>query len=297
MTPRIDSFWLEAFLVVAEELHFGRAAERLHVGQSPLSQTIKKLEKEIGAQLFDRSTRRVSLSAAGHAFVPEARALLHGLQLGVERAHAAAGEIHGTVRVSFSGSMNHDTLPRLVSAVAAKHPHIRMECTQRLLSGDAIRALENGHVDVAFTGLPIASPLIATLPLAEEAHYLLCSMDHPLARAGRSSCSFRDIAEESFICTPQHQGSTLRRVFDETAQANGVSPAVKYEVADSSMVMAFVAHGLGVALIPECLCAIKPPDTHAILLDDVPPLHSALAWRKDNQSEVLRAVLRCAGNQ
>ncbi|MBZ8178300.1 LysR family transcriptional regulator [Corynebacterium sp. 3HC-13] len=292
--PRIDSFWLEAFLAVAEDLHFGKASQRLSIGQSPLSQIIKRLERQLGVALFDRSTRQVRLTPAGHAFLSDAQSLLFDLRLGVERAQLASGEIHGAIRVSFSGFMNHSTLPSLVVQVRNRYPNIELQCTHRLLSGEAISALENDLVDIAFIGLPVTSPLISTLPIAAEQHFLLIPENHPLRELNRKSCRFEELKEEKFITTPADQGSTLRRILDNTAQNAGWEPTVVHEVADAALVMAFVSRGLGVAMVPECLQQVKPKRTVAIPIEDVPPLHSALAWRSGNESQVVAAVIECA---
>ena len=108
---------LEAFVAVAEELHFGRAAARLRLAQSPLSQTIRKLERELGATLFDRSTRSVALTPAGVALLPHAHRVFEELELGRQATRAASGVFYGTVSIGFSGAPNHRTLPPLTRAV------------------------------------------------------------------------------------------------------------------------------------------------------------------------------------
>lgn len=101
---------LEAFIAFAEELHFGRAARRIHMAQSPLSQVIRKLEREIGTSLFDRGNRTVALTAAGHALLPHARKVVEEVDLGKRATVASSGELYGTVAIGFSGVLNHQTL-------------------------------------------------------------------------------------------------------------------------------------------------------------------------------------------
>ena len=108
---------IEAFLAVAEELHFGRAASRLRMAQSPLSQTIKKLEKSLGAELFERNTRAVSLTTAGLSFLPHARKILEELDLARRAATADTGTVYGRLAIGFSGALNHTTLPPLTRAL------------------------------------------------------------------------------------------------------------------------------------------------------------------------------------
>ena len=114
--------WLEAFVAVAEELHFGRAATRLRLAQSPLSQTIRKLEKDLGMALFDRNTRSVSLTPAGQALLPHAHRVFEELELGRQAVRATSGAVYGSLSIGFSGALNHLTLPPLTRAVRQRYP-------------------------------------------------------------------------------------------------------------------------------------------------------------------------------
>src|SRR6185295_12972840 len=118
--------WLHAFVAVAEELHFGRAAARLQMAQSPLSQTIRKLERDVGVELFERSTRSVALTAGGHAFLPHAYRVLEGVETARQATKAAEGGVYGRVRIGFSGVLNYQALPPLTRALRQRYPHVEL---------------------------------------------------------------------------------------------------------------------------------------------------------------------------
>src|SRR5919107_4923427 len=130
--------WIEAFIAVAEELHFGRAAARLQMAQSPLSQTIRKLERDLRTPLFERSTRSVSLTAAGQAFLPHARKVMEEVETARRATHASTGGVYGRVAMGFSGVLNHLSLPPLTRAVRERFPDIALDLVGRVMTRDAV---------------------------------------------------------------------------------------------------------------------------------------------------------------
>lgn len=287
--PHVDTFWLEAFLVVAEELHFGRAAERLHVGQSPLSQTIRRLERRVGAALFNRSTRTVSLTGAGESLIPWARSVLEDVRLGVQAVDSAEGTVRGAVRATFSGAVNHATVPALVRAVRMNHPGVNLSFTDRMLSGEAVTALEQRRIDIAFTGVPVPSGELESMVIQEDPQYLLVPEDHPMADGSR--VSFGDLNGEQFVSMPVGLGSTMRGGLDRAADRAGFAPTVVQEVFDPYMLMSLVAAGLGVTVVPSSLVQVRPLGTVAVDLDGVEPLRSAIAWHRADRSPAVAAVV------
>ena len=158
----MDIRWLEGFVVVAEELHFSNAANRLGIAQSPLSQLIRKLEKELGQSLFSRSTRSVELTAAGKALLPEARRILATMSEARELVSAAEGDIVGTVRLGYSGVLNYSTLPLLTKEVQNRLPLVDLELVGQKLTQEALNMLRQGRLDIAMLGLPINDPDVET---------------------------------------------------------------------------------------------------------------------------------------
>ena len=177
--------WLHAFVAVAEELHFGRAAARLQMAQSPLSQTIRKLEKDIGVPLFDRSTRSVALTAGGHTFLPHAYRVLEDVETARQATRASAGGVYGRVTIGFAGVLNHRALPPLTRAVRQRYPDIELTLLGRVLTRDAISQLESGALDLAFVGLPVASPSVRARLIRREPFGAVLPVDHRLAGRAR----------------------------------------------------------------------------------------------------------------
>ncbi|WP_030418579.1 LysR family transcriptional regulator [Streptomyces sp. SCSIO 75703] len=289
----MDIRWLEAFIAVAEELHFGRAAARLRLAQSPLSQTIRKLEKELGAKLFERSTRSVALTPAGEAFLPHAHRVFEELELGRQSTRASAGEVYGTVSIGFSGALNHLTLPPLTRAVRQRYPAVTLSLTGRVMTRDGIEQLERGGLDIAFVGLPIAPSSVRTRLIGREPLGAALPIDHPLAR--ESAIRLVDLAGEGFITTPAAVGSSLQESTLQACVKAGFRPRVVQEITDPYMILTLVSAGVGVALMPSGIAEIMSSAAVFVPLREEPLyMDHALAWREDNPSPVLRAVLEVA---
>src|SRR5699024_11154618 len=204
----MDIRWLEGFVVVAEELHFSNAANRLGIAQSPLSQLIRKLEKELGQKLFDRSTRSVELTAAGKALLPEARRILSTMSEAREVVSAAEGDIVGTVRLGFSGVLNYAKLPRLTSEVQQRLPLVDLELVGQVLTPEAISMLRQGNLDITLMGLPINDPDVETQLILTETFFVVLRAEHELVLGEVVDLS--DVSGEEFSTTTEVVGSVFR---------------------------------------------------------------------------------------
>lgn len=284
--------WLEAFIAVAEELHFGRAAVRLHMAQSPLSQAIKKLEFEVGVPLFERSTRSVALTPGGHALLQHAYRAMEQLDLAQRAARSASGE-YGHVNIGFSGALNHLTLPPLTRLVRERFPDISLTLHGQILTVDAIQRIHKGSLDLSFVALPVDPALASTRVVTRERLGATVPSDHRLAR--RKSVALEELAEEDFIAVPLSSGSALYELMVRACLSVGFRPRVVQEVIDPYMVMSFVGAGVGVSLMPVCMAPLVPSGASFVPLDGEPVLlESALAWSPDNTSSALRHVLDVA---
>ncbi|MCC9742776.1 LysR family transcriptional regulator [Streptomyces sp. MNU89] len=284
---------LISFVAVAEELHFGRAAKRLRMAQPPLSQQIRQLEKELGVQLFERSTRSVRLTSAGQSFLKPVRTVLDDLDIAVRVAKAAGEGEYGRVTVGFAGASSHATLPLLTRAVRAAHPGIELVMKGQTYATVALDRVADGSLDLGFVRLPVNRPGIASRFIGEEE--LLCALpsDHPLAE--RERIAVADLAAEPFVTFPANAGSTLRDATLRVCEEAGFRPRTVQEAPDSYTILALVAAGVGVTLtLSSCLHIQQTGLVHRPL--DGPPvrLRSALAWRRDNPSAALRSVLAVA---
>ena len=285
--------WLEAFVVVAEELHFGRAASRLHVAQSPLSQTIRKLEKDIGVALFERSTRSVSLTAAGRSLLPHAYRALEELEVARQAARASVGDVYGHLTIGFSGAINHRTLPVLTRVLRRRYPDVSLSFQGRVVTGDAVAMLQQGTLDLAFVGLPLdPSPLESRL-IAREPLGAVVPVDHRLANYARIDLG--DLRDEDFITMPAGRGSDLERTTTAACVAAGFRPRVVQEIGDPFMILTLVAAGVGVSLVSQGMADIMPNGAvYVPLAGPEPHLQHGLAWSPSNPSKVLKVVLDVA---
>lgn len=282
--------YLKSFIAVAEELHFGRAAERLHMAQPPLSHQIQKLEKELGVQLFERSTRSVRLTSAGESFLGPAREALVGVDVAVRAAKNAGTGKFGRVSVGFAGASSHESLPLLTHAVRQAHPGIELDMRGQTYANVALSRVADGTLDLGFVRLPVTQPGVESRVIMNEE--LICALpaDHKLARRKRIPIEY--LAEEPFVSFPPNSGSTVRDATLRRCEGAGFNPRIVQDAPDSYTILALVAAGVGVTLtLTSCQHIQQNGLVYRSLAKPGPLLQSALAWRTDNPSAVLRAVL------
>ncbi|WP_254455733.1 LysR family transcriptional regulator [Paeniglutamicibacter quisquiliarum] len=268
---------MEAFIAVAEELHFGNAAVKLRMAQSPLSQTIRKLERSLGAELFVRSTRSVELTTAGHALLPHAREVLEQLRIAAQAVKVPEGRVYGTLALGFTGVLNHLSLPPLTRALRKTYPDIELTLVGRVMTQDAMHQLDSGVLDLAFVGLPVDSTRINARLLAQEAFGVVLPTEHPLA--SKSAVDLADLADDPFITPPLAAGSALYESTMRACADAGFYPHVAQEITDPYMTMMLVAAGIGVTLLPEGIAAFVPPGAVYVPLSGKPHfMNHGLAW-------------------
>jgi len=282
---------IEAFVAVAEELHFGRAAARLHISQPPLSNRIRQLEADLKVQLFTRSTRNVALTEAGQRLLAPAQQVL--TQLSIARAVAdsiVTGE-QGRVRLGFAGASTQRSLPLLSHAVRTQHPGVELELQSQAYVFTAMEMLRNGSLDLAFARLPSSHPDLAFRVV--EVEEIICALPahHPLAN--EDAVRLSDLRDEDFVSLPADQGSILQATMFALCVTAGFNPRVTQFAPDSATVLALVAAGVGVTIT---LSSVQPVQTMGIAyrpLLDIHPSHmfATLAWRRDDPSPALRTVL------
>ncbi|GAA4589005.1 DNA-binding transcriptional LysR family regulator [Actinoplanes octamycinicus] len=242
---------LEYFVAVAEEQHFSRAAERLHVVQSAVSAAIKTLERELGVPLFDRNAKRVLLTDAGAALLPRARTALDAARDARDAVDEVRGGLRGTLRLGVLTSIRLLDLPALLGEYHRRHPGVLLQ-TSAAPSGSAglVTALTEHRLDLAFVSLPGPPPPgIRLLPLASAQLDLVVPPGHPLA--GRESVPITELAGLDFIDSPAGYGN--RAVADRAFAAAGVRRRVTIEISDIGTGADYVRHGLGITLLPRFL--------------------------------------------
>ena len=289
----MDLRQISAFVAVAEELHFGRAADRLHMAQPPLSQLIRRLEKELNTPLFERTTRQVRLTPAGEAFLGPARRVLDAVDEAGQAARLAAGGEVGRVRIGFAGASSHETLPLLTEAVRKRYPDIELLMEGQTYANVALARVADGSLDLGFVRLPANMAGVATRPIAAET--LVCALPatHPLAQHER--VDVRDLASEPFVTFPANAGSSLHDALIDACGRAGFFPRIEQMAPDTYTILALVAAGVGVTLtLSSCQHVQQHGLVYRALAGDPVRLHQALAWREDNPSPALRSVLAIA---
>lgn len=251
----IETRLLRQFIAVAEELHFHRAAERLHMAQPPLSQAIRKLEEEIGARLFERTNRSVTLTAAGASFLETARRLIAQLNEGVEQARRMAAGIEGRLVITFIDTAHYAALPPILRAFRSRYPNIELTLREAT-TVEQIEALEAGEADVGFMRQPGSSRHRMTLEsVCKEAILVALPEDHHWASAKIVRLS--ELAAEAFVSTPRLEGPGFHDQFIALCRLAGFSPRIVQEARQMQTVAGLVAGGLGVALVPASLAQAR----------------------------------------
>ncbi|HBO5531693.1 TPA: LysR family transcriptional regulator [Pseudomonas aeruginosa] len=241
---------LRYFIAVAEELHFGRAAERLGISQPPLSQQIQALEEEIGARLFERTNRRVELTDAGRLFLDEFRQVLAQVDKAVllaRRAHL--GEL-GELKIGFTSSAPFtSTIPSSIHAFRKAYPDVHLDL-QEMSSRQVLKALLEESLQVGVIR-PLALPdAVHWVELFREPLVAVLRADHPLAAGSEDGLAIAALAEEPFVFFPRSYGTGLYdQVIALTRQA-GFSPRIAQEASEAMTIIGLVSAGLGVSILP-----------------------------------------------
>jgi DNA-binding transcriptional LysR family regulator len=242
------------FVAVVEEQHFTRAAARSHLSQSALSASIRALERELGAPLFLRTTRRVELTDAGWALLPSARRAIEATRAGGAAVNATKGRLGGSLSVGGIQTKVVIDQAELLAQFHERHPDVTLRYATGV-SASLIDEVRVGRIDAAFVTLPErGAPELEVLEVARIHTMLVCRPDHPLA--GLESVDFEMLKSETFIAVPR---SVTHGALNRVLRAAGPASRPPLEVSDVESTLEFVAHGLGVALLSRELAATRPP--------------------------------------
>src|SRR6185436_7780062 len=245
---------LRYFRAVAEELHFGRAAERLHIAQPPLSQQIRQLERELGVTLLVRSTRKVELTPAGSAYLTRAVAILDAVDDATEQAQRIAKGVEGQLAIGCVGSATYSLLPRLVRALGETLPGIEVSVRGEMLAPAQLAALAAGEIDLALLRPPVPQTGLITETVRRDRLLAALPADHPLA--GRHDLLVRELHDEDFIAYAGQGRSVMHSVLTAVCADAGFVPRLRHEVMETSTLVTLVAAGLGVAIVPDPTSAL-----------------------------------------
>ncbi len=268
---------LRYFVTVAQELHFGKAAEHLQITQPALSKQIRVLETELGIELFIRTKRTVKLTKAGEVFLAQAQQLLQQASEAIQLAkRTALGEI-GQLTIGFTATASYTVLPELIRRFRVRYPQVGIEMLE-LCTEAQVAAINSGEIDLGLLHPPIDSRGLEVYPILAEEFVAVLPKQHP--SIAKQSLSLIDLAEEFFILHPRSQGPFLYDRFLQLCRQAGFEPQIVKELDSHQSRICLVAAGMGMTFIPAGLQTSIAGDLVCKPLQDLPiKLEFAAAWR------------------
>jgi DNA-binding transcriptional LysR family regulator len=283
---------LRYFIAVAEELHFGRAAARLHMAQPPLSQQIRQLEEELGFQLFHRTKRSVQLTEAGAVFLAECQRIVQQLEQAVQLGQQVSRGERGQLVLGFVSSAAYSVLPTLLQTFRAAAPEVSLELHE-LTTDQQVQWLRDRRMDVGLVRPPIDEPNFCLMPLFEEPLVVALPQPHPLAQ--QPVVSLQDLAGKPFILFPRPLAPGLYDQIISLCQQGGFSPTIVQEAIQMQTIISLVAADMGVAIVPLSLQNLQRTGVvYRELKEPTPKAAIALLTRQSDPSPTVQRFLAIA---
>jgi DNA-binding transcriptional LysR family regulator len=283
---------LRYFVAVADTLHFGRAAERLHIAQPPLSQQIRRLEAELGVRLLQRTSRRVDLTDAGRLFLVEARRTLAQADRAVKvvvRAHR--GDL-GRLTIGYMASAELTVFPRVLPAFRKRYPDVDL-ILQILAPREQFQQLRAGRLDVGFVRLPAADRRLAIVPVFREPLVAVLPEGHALARL--RTVSLGSLRDEKFVLFPRTHAPDYYDSLMEICRQAKVAPKLVQESEKLQTIISLVAMRRGVSLVPKCAANLaRSGVVYRPLRPRCPDTELGLVYDPTNRSSLVQAFVRLA---
>ncbi|UBF28230.1 LysR family transcriptional regulator [Kovacikia minuta CCNUW1] len=283
---------LHYFITVAEELHFSRAAERLHISQPPLSQQIQNLEDELGVKLFERTKRQVHLTEAGKVFLERCYLVLAQLEQAIAvTQQIGRGEV-GQLAISFVGTAMFTLLPEIFRVFREQFPAVELRLHE-LTTAQQIQALYDKQIDIGIVRSAINEPGLSVECFLPESLVLALPETHPLS--AQTQVALSSLANESFILFPATMGPVFYEQIIGSCQQAGFRPKVAQEAVQMQTIVGLVAAGLGIAIVPASLQNFPRSGViYRPLKEEIPNTELYLTWRQHDSSPVVRAFLNLA---
>jgi DNA-binding transcriptional LysR family regulator len=280
---------LRYFSAVAETRHFGLAAERLHMAQPALSHAIRQLERELGATLFARTTRQVSLTPAGEFLYDDATRVLDAVEDSVRGVRRVAEGHQGLARIGFSGTAAFSQLPTIARVVNEQLPGVALEIHADLLTPAQVDGLVSARLDLGVLRPPIEGDELTVRTITAEPLLLALPADHRLV--AEPDVEMADLRAEDWVMYADSH-SAMNHAVLRSCRAAGFAPRRGHEAPSTAVLLALVSAGLGLSLVPESVRNF--PLTGVVFRDlpDADTVELALAWRRNEPSSVVDAVVR-----
>ena len=285
----MDLRHLRCFVAVAEELHFGRAAERLHLSQPPVSLAIKELEGELGVTLFERTSRRIALTRVGEEMLQDARAALASSEALKRRARDTAEGQVGALTVGFISLAAYAFLPPSLRRFTEDYPRVKV-ALQEGMTDRILEDLQEGRLDLGFGFLTPEQPeALARQTVLREPLVVALPAHHRLA--SRKSIDITELAEEHFLGFERYYGPLMFDAIVATCMRHGFSPRL-FPARQMHTIVSLVAGGIGVALVPASVMALRREGVvYRPMLGEKTFVETCAFWRRDDRSPLLQAFM------
>lgn len=277
------------FIVLAEELNFTRAADRLYLSQPYLTRLIGQIEKELGVTLLHRTTRKVILTDAGEKFLTEAQAAIARVEEAIQTMRRFAVHNQQRLRIGFTEMARYCVVPKILSVFRDRYPHVELEivedCTEEL-----VEALDKTEIDLAFLHPPLRADFLNLIFIEQEPFAIALSSEHPLA--SQTKISLADLANDTFILHPREHGPVLYDRIQQLCQQAGFSPKILHQDTDKSF-LALVTAEIGICLITPSMQTTKNPGIICLsIVGEAPILDHAVAWRQNDTRASITSFLQ-----
>lgn len=280
---------LRYFCAVAETRHFGLAAQQLHIAQPALSHAIRQLERELGADLFTRTTRQVQLTPAGEFLYRNAQHVLASVADSARGVRRVVDGHQGLVRIGFTGTSAYSQLPRIARVLNEQLPQVALEIHANLLTPAQVEGLRSARLDIGVLRPPVEGDELTLRTITTEDMVLALPADHRLVE--QNDVELADLRTEDWVLyTDSH--SAVNDAILRSCRARGFAPRHRHTAPSTNVLLALVSAGLGVTLAPASVRNAPPAGVVFRELPDAGVTELALAWRGDDDSPLVAHVLK-----
>ncbi|MFF2481656.1 LysR family transcriptional regulator [Paenibacillus sp. NPDC058071] len=280
---------LKYFTEVASYLHFGRAADSLHVSQQTISSQIAQLESELGVQLFKRTTRKVQLTLAGEALLEEVQLIFQHLQKGIEEAKRAESGRRGKLVIGYYAIMLYSILPKAIRLFREEYPEVEI-VLREVIPENMEKEIEEGEIDLGFAVYlndKHSEMKMNWLPYSTESMVVALPKSHPLAV--KKMIHLHELAEEPFIMMNRSKSTLLYDFFFLTCRQSGINPNIVQSATNEQAVIGLVAAGVGIALVPNCMNKLFESDIAYIpMAESFLHIQFAICWLRSNKTKQVK---------
>lgn len=289
---RMELRHLHSFLALSEELHFGRAAERLGIAQPALSRQIQQLETEVGGALFERDSRSVRLTRAGDELLARVKVHVEGIASAFSAARAVNGGGAGRLRVGYVSNLSYRLLPAVLKKLKESCPGAAFDLHENTTDGQ-LQALRSGEIDLALVVLPVEAPEMIQRVLFQDPLVLVMPTDHPLS--AQETVALSQLREYSFVMCPRYQRAGVEHVIFARCAELRFEPKVVQEVQGKTLLYELIARGVGLSIVPHSSSfGDRKGVVYRPISDSLRPIEIGAVWRRDRDQPLRKTFVDTA---